>query len=77
LKACFTIVPLLIYVGLSKPFVLETNTSNFALGVVLSQPEENNLLHPIGFHSHKFFPTNINYEIHDKELLAIVDAFEE
>jgi hypothetical protein len=25
----------------------------------------------------KFFPTEINYEIHDKKLLTIVDAFEE
>jgi len=53
------------------------DTSNFALGVLLLQPGEDNLFHPIGFHSHKFSPTNINYEIHDKELLAIVDAFEE
>jgi hypothetical protein len=53
------------------------DTSKFALGVVLSQPGENNLLHPIGFHSRKFSHININYEIHDKELLAIVDAFEE
>jgi hypothetical protein len=28
-------------------------------------------------HSCKFFPTEINYEIHDKKLLAIMDAFEE
>jgi hypothetical protein len=77
LKASFTTVPLLIDVGLSKPFVLEMDTSNFALGVVLSQPGKDNLLHPIGFHSRKFSPTNINYEIDDKELLAIMDAFEE
>jgi hypothetical protein len=63
-------------VGLSKPFVLETNAFDFTLGVVLSQPWEDNLLHPIGFHSRKFLTTKINYEIHDKEVLAIVDAFE-
>jgi len=34
-----------------------------------------NRLHPIAFHSRKFTPAEINYEIHDKELLAIVDAF--
>jgi len=77
LKASFMIVPPLIDVCLSKPFVLEMDTSNFALGVVFSQLGEDNLLHPIGFHSRKFSHTNINYEIHDKELLAIVDAFEE
>jgi len=32
-------------------------------------------MHPVAFHSRKFSPAEINYEIHDKELLAIVDAF--
>jgi hypothetical protein len=53
------------------------NTSNFALGAILSQPKEDNLFHPVGFCSCKFYPTKIKYEIHDKGLLAIVDAFEE
>jgi hypothetical protein len=61
----------------SKPFILETDTSDFALGVIFSQPKEDNFFHPVGFHSHKFSPTKIIYEIHDKELLTIMDAFEE
>jgi RNase H-like domain found in reverse transcriptase len=28
------------------------------------------------FHSRKFLPVEINYDVHDKELLAIVDTFE-
>jgi len=48
---------------------------DFAIGAVLSQRDEDNRLHPIAFHSHKFQPVEINYEIHDKELLAVVDAF--
>jgi hypothetical protein len=71
------IVPLLIHADPSKPFVLEMDASNFALSVIFSQPREDNFLHPIGFHSHKFFPVEINYEIHDRKLLAIVDVFEE
>jgi len=54
-----------------------TNDFDFALGFVLSQPRENNLLHLVGFHSCKFSLVDINYEIHDKELLAIMDAFEQ
>jgi hypothetical protein len=77
LKASFMIAPLLIHVDLSKPFVLETNAFDFALGTILSQPKEDNLFHLVGFCSHKFSPTKINYEIHDKELLTIMDAFEE
>jgi len=76
LKGSF-IAPYFIHVSLSKPFVLETDAFDFALNVILSQPKEDNLPHPVGFHSYKFFPTEINYETHDKKLLAIMDAFEE
>ena len=34
-------------------------------------------LHPVAFHSCKFDVAEINYEVHDKELLAIVDSFEQ
>jgi hypothetical protein len=77
LKAFFTTTSLLIHVNPSKAFVLEMDASDFATGAILSQLEEDNLLHPIGFRSCKFSLTEINYEIHDKELLAIVDVFEE
>jgi hypothetical protein len=77
LKASFTTTPLLIHVDPSKPFVLETDAFGFALGVVFSQLGEDNFLHLIGFHSHKFSLVKINYEIHDKKFLAIMDAFEE
>jgi hypothetical protein len=53
------------------------NAFDFALGVILSKPRKNNLLHHVNFCSCKFSPIDINYEIHDKELLAIVDAFKE
>ncbi len=49
----------------------------FALGTILSQIKEDNFLHLVGFRFHKFSLIKINYEICDKKLLAIVDAFEE
>jgi hypothetical protein len=67
----------LIHIDFAKPFVLEIDISNFALGVVLSQLGENNLLHPISFCFCKFFPVEINYEIYHKEFLTIVDGFNE
>jgi hypothetical protein len=54
--------------------ILETDALDFALAAVLSQRDEEGHLHPLAFHSRKFQPAEINYEIHDKELLAIVDA---
>jgi hypothetical protein len=71
------IAPFLIHVDFSKTFVLEMNTSNFAIGVIFSQLRNNYFFHPIGFCFHNFFLAEINYEIHDKKLLTIIDAFEE
>jgi len=55
--------------------IIETDASDFAIGAVLSQRDKEGRLHPVAFHSQKSQPAEINYEIHDKELLAIVDAF--
>jgi hypothetical protein len=67
----------LVHPDFSKPFYMETNASNFALGAMLSQEGNERRLHPVAFYSRKFYAVKINYEIHDKELLAIVDSFKE
>jgi hypothetical protein len=54
---------------------VETDASHFALGGTLSQTAKDKKLHPNAFHSRTFSPAEINYKIHDKELLAIVDCF--
>jgi transposase InsO family protein len=77
LKQAFTSAPILIHVDPAKRFVLEADASDFALGSVLSQTGDDGRLHPVAFHSRKFEPAEINYEIHDKELLAIVDSFQQ
>ena len=56
---------------------METNASDFALRAVLSLLGDGKRLHPVAFYSRKFSATEINYEILDKELLAIVDSFQE
>jgi len=75
LKQRYTTAPVLAHFDASKPVIIETDASDFAIGAVLSQRDEENRLHPVTFHSRKFQPAEINYEIHDKELLAVVDAF--
>jgi len=77
LKTAFTTAPILIHPDFSKPFYMETDASDFALGAVLSQKGDDAKLHPVAFYSRKFSAAEINYEIHDKELLAIVDSFQE
>ena len=75
LKHRFTTAPVLGHIDAAKPVIIETDASDFAIGAVLSQRDSEGKLHPVTFHSRKFSPVEINYEIHDKELLAIVDAF--
>jgi len=75
LKKRFTSAPILAHSDAQQPVIIETDASDFAIGVVLSQRDKKGRLHPVAFHSRKFQPAEINYEIHDKELLAIVDAF--
>ncbi|KAJ1028874.1 hypothetical protein NDA18_002898 [Ustilago nuda] len=50
---------------------LETNASDFAIAGVLKQKLEGRW-HPVAFYSRKMSSAEKNYEIHDKELLAVV-----
>jgi len=56
--------------------VAETDASDFALRCGLSQFKDKRL-HLVAFHSRKLNPAERNQEIHDKELLEIVEAFKE
>ena len=52
--------------------------SDFSTGAVFSQQSpEYNKWHPVAFLSKSLSPVERNYEIHDKEMLAIVRALEE
>jgi hypothetical protein len=56
---------------------LETDASDFALGAVLSQIQPDGVARPIAFHARKFSPAELNYDVRDKELLAIVVALQQ
>ncbi|KAF8749894.1 Encoded by [Rhizoctonia solani] len=68
--------PVLAHPDESKPYTLETDASGAAMGAVLSQRKEDGCLHPVAFMSASFSPAELNYDTHDKELLAIICAFE-
>jgi len=77
LKYSFTLGEVLIYPDPDKEFIVETDASDFAIGCVLSQLGSNdNLLHPVAFHSRSLNKAEVNYTIYDKELLAIITAFD-
>jgi len=77
LKNRFTTAQILVHFDVQRPVIIETDESDFAISAVLSQQDDEERWHPVAFHSRKFQPTEINYEIHNKELLAIVDAFKQ
>ena len=55
--------------------IVETDASDYALAAILSIINEDNEVHPVAFHSHTFTVAELNYNTHDKELLAIFEAF--
>ena len=61
----------------TKPFQIETDASKYATGAVLTQLDSNGDRHPVSFISKTFSPAERNYEIYDRELLAIIRALEE
>ena len=78
LKGKVTSTPILALPDNSKPFCIEVDSSDFATGAVLSQPNsDDNKWHPVAFLSKFLSLVERNYEIHDKEMLAIVRALEE
>ena len=64
---------------------METDASDYTYGSVLSQTQEVNSrpgvgvkktrAHPVAYLLKQFNPAKINYNIHDKEMLAIVGSF--
>jgi hypothetical protein len=77
LKNAFTTAHVLAHFDPKKKTVVETDASNWASGGVLSQYDDSGILRPVAYFSAKHSPQECNYEIYDKELLAIIKAFEE
>jgi len=62
----------------SELFQIEADSSDFATRAVLSQQSvTDGKWHPIVFYSKSLSSMERNYEIHDKEMLAIICALEE
>jgi len=78
LKMAVTTTLVLVSPQGSEPFRIEADSSNFASRAVLSQqlPGEEKW-HPVAFYSKSLSPVERNYEIHDKEMLAIIHTLEE
>ena len=58
-----------------KKITIETDTSDYTIGMRIIQPGLDGKAQAVAFHSQKLVLVEVNYDIHDKELLAIVVAF--
>jgi hypothetical protein len=77
LKTTFATAPVLAFFDYNRKTMLETDASDWASGGVLSQYDDEGHLRPVAYFSSKHSAQECNYEIYDKELLAIVKALEE
>ena len=68
--------PILIHADLVKRFQMETDASNYAYRVILSQKAEDGKQPPVVFYSKSMKPAERNYGILDKEALAIIKALQ-
>jgi len=73
LQEAFTTAPILKLFDPKLPIRLETDASDGAIGACLTQ-KHGKLWHPVAYLSKKFDQTELRYQIHDKELMAIVEA---
>ena len=75
LKKAFTSAPILTHWIPNAQLIVETDALNYAFTTILSIVNEENEVHLVAFHSHTFTMVELNYNIHNKELLAIFEAF--
>ena len=72
LQDVLTSSPVLLLLDYGKPFTLYIDASDYATSTILEQDHALGQSHPVAFYSKSLQPTERNYKIHDKELLAIV-----
>ena len=74
LKAYLTCDPILKYPDFDKEFILQTDASDYGVGAVLSQIQEDGHDHPIAYASATLNKHERNYSVTEKECLAVVFA---
>jgi hypothetical protein len=80
-KICIIFVientPILRHYEEDRLATVETDASDYAMEAVLSQRFEDGKIHPVAIILRKFAPAKLNYQIYDKEMLAIVYAMKQ
>ena len=76
LKHAFTTVPILTHFIPDTPITVETDALDYAVAGILSITCADGELRPVAFYSWTLTALELNYDTHDKELLAIFEAFQ-
>ena len=76
LKQIFMSRPLLVAPDLDRELRVEADASNFAIGEVLSIKCKDGKWRLVAYISKSLNKTERNYEIHDKEMLAVIHCLE-
>ena len=78
LKRLFSSAPILIQPDTSRQFIVEVDASDTGVGAVLSQRSlDDGKIHPCAFFSRRVSPAERNYDIGNREFLAVKLALEE
>jgi len=76
LKTVFTTEPVLAIPDIDREMRVEVNTSDYAMGGVLSIKYEDGKWRLVAFISKLLNATEQNYKIHDKEMLVVIRCLE-
>ncbi len=76
MKKCMTETFILRQFDQIRDFILEIDSFNYINNEVLSQYDDEDVLHSIVFYSKNMSSAECNYKIYDKKLLIIIQAFE-
>ena len=74
LKEKMVTAPILVFPYWKRPFHVHVDASSIALGIVLTQPRDGGIDHPIAFASMKLSSVERNYTTIEREGLAMVYA---
>jgi hypothetical protein len=77
IKSLMVEAPILQHFDPTRTCFVECDASDYVTSGILSQKDSGGILHPVAFFSRKMLPAECNYEIYDKELMAIVRCFKE
>jgi transposase InsO family protein/predicted aspartyl protease len=78
LKRAVLEAPILHFFDYDLPTMVEADASNGVVAGVLSQQDpQTGRWHPVAFFSKTMQPAELNYDIHDKEMLAVVLSLDE